>query len=206
MKVNLFSPIPDFSLCICGLSFPLHSLICVPWPVMGLCSVSLTLSQVRYDDMWLVVFQKLRFLSEPHKPAGPLLPHYTAFLFFPLPSLSIFSSPAGQGSPAAARAHSSLPTFSSTCSCLAALSGILKAWSRAICCLALHHFTPDPWSLCMLPHFSFLSQFQTKQRGWKTESVLKRINPAVTIHLTENKAVQVKPNRCCSICSGGANW
>lgn len=46
MKVSLFSPIPDFFLCICCLSFPLHTLICAPWPVMGLCSVSVTLSQV----------------------------------------------------------------------------------------------------------------------------------------------------------------
>lgn len=81
-------------------------------------------------------------VSQLHMLAALFLLHYTGFLFFPLPSLSIFSSPAGQGSPAAARAHSSLPTFSSTCSYLAKPTGILKAWRRAICCPALQHFTP----------------------------------------------------------------
>lgn len=92
-------------------------------------------------------------LPRPHKLAALLLLCYTGFLFFPLPSLSIFSSPAGQGSPAAARPHSSLPTFSSTCSYLAEPSGILKAWRWAICCLALHHFMPDPSSPCLHTHF-----------------------------------------------------
>lgn len=41
-------------------------------------------------------------------------------LSFSFCQISPFSSPAGQGCPAAAQAHSSLPTFCSTCSCLAA--------------------------------------------------------------------------------------
>lgn len=75
------------------------------------------------------------------------------FPFFVVPSLSIFSSPAGQGSPAAARAPCSLPTFSSTCSYLARQTRILRAWRQAICSPTLHHFTLSPWSLCVHPNF-----------------------------------------------------
>ncbi len=127
---------------------------------------------------------KNRGLSLPHMLAGPVLLHYTGFLFFLLPSLSIFSSPAGQGSPAAARAHSSLPTFSSTCSYLAKLTGILKAWRRAICCPALHHFTPAPSSLCMHPDF-FCFSSSSEHTALLKEGVNAEtdwlVNPKITI-------------------------
>lgn len=125
-------------------------------------------------------------LSQPHMLAGLFLLHYTGFLFFLLPSLSIFSSPAGQGSPAAARAHSSLPTFSSTCSYLAKPTGILKAWRRAICCPALHHFTPDPPSLCMHPEFFFFSFCSTAERWSKSWNGLA--GKSQNHHLAEEKS------------------
>lgn len=152
--------------------FSFYTLICTKWTLITLSSMSITISllltpiiKVKYHKIrcWIwckslktaPISQRYPCLSQPHMLAGPFPLHYTGFLFFPMPSLSIFSSPAGQGSPAATRAHSSLPTFFSTCSYLAEPSGILKAWRRAICCLALHHFTPDPSSLCMHPDFFF---------------------------------------------------
>lgn len=57
-------------------------------------------------------------------------------------------------------------TFSSTCSYLARLTGILKAWKRAICCSTLHHFTPSPSSFCMHPDFSS-SETQSAAKRWR---------------------------------------
>jgi len=77
-----------------------------------------------------------------------------------------FCSPAGLGSPAAARAHSSLPSLCSTCSYLAKPGGLLKAWRRAICCPTLHHFTPNP--SCLHASFLFETHFDTERwrKSW----------------------------------------